>query len=142
MATAAAGGVAAWRIHERTQPCWPVRQFVIFNRETQASLKAKTRFAAPGSYEPDSLPSAADYQAWLEGLQQRANNVTADGLSAHAQRAAALAQEFMQTSNKMNDEISRQDPLSPKLPRSAKAAAQISHEFGVEMDTLSRACPI
>lgn len=141
MAAAAAGGVVAWRINERTQPCWPVKEFVAFNRDTQASIKAKTRFAPPGSYEQDSLPSAADYQAWLGGLQQRANQVTAPGLSAHAQRAAALARDFMKAANQMNDELSTQDPLRPTLPPSGKAAAQINHEFGVEMDTLARACP-
>lgn len=141
VAAAAAGGAQAWRIHEHSQPCWAVTQFVAFNRDAQTSLKAKTRFAPPGSYEQDSVPSAADYQAWLDGLQQRANTVTAAGLSAHAQRAAALASDFMQVSNQMNDEISRQDPLNTKLPPSAKTAAQISHEFALEMQTLAHACP-
>ncbi|MGE2817943.1 hypothetical protein ACQI5H_22780 [Mycobacterium heidelbergense] len=118
-----------------------MRQFIEFNRNTQASLKAKTRFAPPGSYGQDSVPTAADYQAWLDGLQQRANEVTAPELSAHAQRAAALAREFMKDANQMNDELGKQDPLNPRLPPTAKAAAQVNHEFGDEMATLARACP-
>ncbi|WP_233214662.1 hypothetical protein [Mycobacterium sp. 4858] len=141
MVTAAAGLVIAWRIDERAQPCWSVRQFVDFNRDMQASLKAKTRFAPPGSYEQDSIPTDADYRAWLDGLQERANQVTEPGLSAHAQRAAALAREFMKDANQMNDELARQDPLNVKLPPSAKAAGEVNHEFGDEMAALARACP-
>lgn len=141
VAAAAAGLVVAWHIDERAQPCWRVRQFIDYNRDMQASLKAKTRFAPPGSYQQDSVPSDADYQAWLDGLQQRANQVTAPGLSAHAQRAAALAREFMKDANQMNGELGEQDPLKVELPPSAKAAARVNHEFGDEMATLARACP-
>lgn len=141
-AAAAVGGViVAWHIDERAQPCWRVRQFIEFNRDTQASLKAKTRFAPPGSYEPDSVPAPGDYQAWLDGLQQPANQVIGPELSAHAQRAAALAREFMNDANQMNAELDKQDPLKPHLPPSAKVAGQVNHEFGEEMATLARACP-
>lgn len=142
VAAAAAGVVVAWRIEERAQPCWSVRQFIEFNRDTQASLKAKTRFAPPGSYEPDVVPAAGDYQAWLDGLQQRADEVTAPELSAHAQRAAALAREFMNDANQMSAELDKQDPLKPQLPPSAKAAGQVNREFGDELAALARACPI
>lgn len=138
---AATGTVVAWRIHERSQPCWAVRQFVTFHRDTQAGLKAKTRFAPPGSYDPDSLPAASDYQAWLSGLQQRAEQVRAPGLSAHAQHAAALAREFMTVIDRMNAELDRQDPASPALPPSATAAARINHQFEDEMAALAHACP-
>ncbi|OBB90355.1 hypothetical protein [Mycobacterium sp. 852002-30065_SCH5024008] len=141
VAVTAAGLFVAWRIDERTQPCWAVRQFIDFNRDTQASFKAKTRFAPPGSYEQNSVPADADYQAWLDGLQRRANEVTAPGLSAHAQRAAALAREFMNDANQMNDDLGRQDPLKAELPPSAKAVARVNQEFGDEMATLARACP-
>lgn len=139
--TVAGGLVVAWRIDERAQPCWRVRQLLEFNRNSMASLKAKTRLAPAGSYEPDSAPDRADYQAWLDGLQQRANEVTAPGLSAHAQRAAALAREFMQDINQMQDELRKQDPLKPTLPPLAKTAGQVNHEFGDELAALARACP-
>ncbi|EFG78397.1 hypothetical protein HMPREF0591_1689 [Mycobacterium parascrofulaceum ATCC BAA-614] len=141
VAAAGAGLVVAWRIDERAQPCWSVRQFIDFNRDAQASLKAKTRFAPAGSHEEDSVPAPADYQAWLDGLQQRANQVSTPGLSAHAQRAAALAREFMKDVDQMNAELSKQDPLKPQLPPSAQAAGQVNHEFGDELAALTRACP-
>lgn len=141
VAASAAGLFVAWRIDERAQTCQSVRQFIEFNRDIQASLKAKTRFAPPGSYEQSSVPTTADYQAWLDGLQRRADEVTKPGLSAHAQRAAALAREFMNDANQMNDDIGRQDPLKSELPPSAKALARVNQEFGAEMATLARACP-
>lgn len=140
-AVAAAGLFVAWRIDERAQPCWSVRQFIDFNRDMQASLKAKTRFAPPGSYEQNSVPADADYQAWLDGLQRRADQVTAPGLSGHAQRAAALAREFIEDANQMNDDLGKQDPLKAQLPPSAKAVARVNQEFGDEMAALARACP-
>ncbi|WP_231996359.1 hypothetical protein [Mycobacterium scrofulaceum] len=141
VAVAAAGLFVAWRIDQRAQPCWSVRQFIDFNRDMQASLKAKTRFAPPGSYEQNSVPTDADYQAWLDGLQRRADQVTAPGLSAHAQRAAALAREFMKDANQMNDDLGKQDPMKTELPPSAKAVARVNQEFGDEMAALARACP-
>ncbi|OBH12532.1 hypothetical protein A5695_16860 [Mycobacterium sp. E1747] len=141
MAVAAAGLFVAWRLDERAQPCWSVRQFIDFNRDAQASLKAKTRFARPGSYEQDSVPTDADYQAWIDGMQRRANQVTAPGLSAHAHRAAALAREFMKDANQMNDDLGRHDPLKTELPPSAKAVARVNQEFVDEMAVLARACP-
>ncbi|MCV7101386.1 hypothetical protein [Mycobacterium palustre] len=141
VATVAGGLVVALRIDERAQPCRKVRKLIEFNRNTQASLKAKTRFAPPGSYEPDSIPAPADYQAWLDGVQQRTNEVTAPDLSVHAQRAAALAREFMKDVNQTYDELDKQDPLKPTLPPSAKAVAEVNHEFGDELDHLGTRLP-
>lgn len=118
-----------------------MREFIDFNRDAQASLKAKTRFAPPGSYEQDSVPTDADYRAWLDGLAQRADRVHAPGLSAHAQRAAALAREYLQDVKRVYDDLGKQDPLNSTLPPSAKATAQANHEFDDEMGTLARACP-
>lgn len=47
----------------------------------------------------------------------------------------------MKDANQMNDELGKQDPLNAKLPPSAKAAAEVSHEFSDEMAALARACP-
>jgi hypothetical protein len=141
VATAAAGMFIAWRIDEQAQPCQTVRALIDFNRTTQASLKAKTHFAPAGSYEEDSVPTDADYQAWIDGMQQHANQVTAPGLSAHAHRAAELAREFMTDMNQANVEMGKQDPLRPDLPPSAKAAGGINREFDDEMGALEHACP-
>ncbi len=139
--TAAAGMFIAWRIDEQAQPCQTVRALIDFNRTTQASLKAKTHFAPAGSYEGESVPTDADYQAWIEGMQQHANQVTAPGLAAHAHQAAELARQFMRDMNWANVEMGKQDPLKADLPPPAKVAARINREFDDEMGALEHACP-
>jgi hypothetical protein len=141
VAAAAAGMFIAWRVDEKAQPCWAARQMIDFNRTAQASLKAKTHFAPAGSYEQDSVPTDADYRAWLDGLQQRADRVTGPDLSAHAHRAAELARQFMARMDQANAELGKQDPLTPQLPPSAKAAATINRQFGDQMGALEHACP-
>jgi hypothetical protein len=139
---AAAAMVVAWRVDEKAHPCWTVRQFIDYNRDAQAALKAKTHFAAAGVQgEEDTVPTGADYQAWLDGLQQHADRVTAPGLSEHAHRAAQLAHQFMAVMKQTNEELSKQDFLHPQLPPSAKTAASINREFDAEMGTLEHACP-
>jgi hypothetical protein len=118
-----------------------VRQFIDFNRDTQASLKAKTHFAAAGSDEPDSVPTDADYQAWIDGMHRYADRVTAAGLSAHAQRAAALASEALTVRNRMGAELNEQKPWQTHVPPAAKDWARLNHEFNAEMADLAHACP-
>jgi hypothetical protein len=142
LALAAVGTGVARRIDDRAQPCWPVRQLLIFNRDAQASLKAKTRLAPAGSLADNSVPTKADYQAWLDGLQQHADQVTDPGLSTRAQRAAALAREFMKVDDQVNKEVMAQDPLRPTMPPSAKMLAQINHQFIGELTALAHACPL
>jgi hypothetical protein len=92
---AAAAMVFAWHVDEKAQPCWTVHQFIDYNRDAQASFKAKTHIVPPGVQgDEDRFPTDADYQAWLDRLQQHADRVTAAGLSEHAQRAAQLARQF------------------------------------------------
>lgn len=138
---AAAGGFAAWHAHFRPPPCRAVHQFVEFNTATQASLKDKTYFPPAGSYGEPRVPTAEDYQAWLDGLQRHADRITAPDLSAHAHRAAQFARDFMADMAKVNAALDQQDPLNRRLPPEAKAAAEDQRKFGAEMTALARACP-
>jgi hypothetical protein len=141
MVIAAAGTFTTWRIHSHPPACRPVRALIDFNRTTQASLKAKTYLPPAGSYDEPRVPTDADYHAWTDGMQQRADRVTAPGLSAHAHRAAELTREFLTTTKQMNAELDKQGPLAPQLPPSAKAMARIERDFGDEMRALQDACP-
>ncbi|SPM33678.1 hypothetical protein MRAB57_1482 [Mycobacterium rhizamassiliense] len=141
VAIAAAGGFAAWHAHFRPPPCRAVHQFVEFNTAAQASLKDKTYFPPGGSYDEPRVPTAADYQAWLDGLQGHADRITAPDLSAHAHRAAQAARDFMADMAKANDALGRQDFLKPRVPPEAKAAGEDQRKFVAEMDALARACP-
>jgi len=138
---AAAGGAAAWRIHEQAQPCWAVRQLVDFNRTAQDGLKAKTYFPPAGSYDEPRVPTDADYRAWADGLRQRADRVTEPGLAAHAHRAADLAREFLDVSKVANDKIAQQPVGESHLPPEANDMAKINREFVTELRALDQACP-
>jgi hypothetical protein len=139
---AAAGALTAWRIHDETQPCWAVRQLIDFNHAAQDDLKAKTYMPPAGSYDEPRVPTDADYRAWTEGLQQRADRVTAPGLATHAHRLPDLAREFLDTSNSVNDQISRQPVGQPtQLPSEAHDVAKIAREFDTELRILDQACP-
>lgn len=142
VATALAGGFTAWHAHFRPPPCRAVHQFIEFNTAAQASLKDKTYFPPAGSYGEPRVPTAADYQAWLDGLQRHADRITAPELSAHAHRATQFARDFMADIAKVNDKLGQQDPLTPHLPPEAKVAADDQHKFGAEMAALARACPV
>lgn len=141
VAITAAEGFTAWHAHFRPPPCRAVRQFIESNTAAQASLKDKTYFAPAGSYGEPRVPTAADYQAWLDGLQSHADRITAPDLSAHAHRAVQFARDFMADMAQVNEELGQQDPLKPHLPPEAKAAADDQHKFGAEMAALARACP-
>jgi hypothetical protein len=138
---AGAGGFTAWHAHFRPPPCRAVHQFVEFNTAAQASLKDKTYFPPAGSYDEPRVPTAADYQAWLDGLQRHADRITAPELSAHAHRATQYARDFMTDVGRANAELGQQDPLKPHLPPTAKAAAEDQRKFGAEMAALAQACP-
>lgn len=139
---AAAAMVVAWRVDENAQPCWTVRQLIDYNRDAQAALKAKTHFAAAGVQgDEDRFPTEADYQAWLDGLRQHADRVTAPGLSEHAHREAQLARQYLAVRKQVNDDMSKQPMLDPQLPPSAKTAATINRDFDSEEHYLAQACP-
>lgn len=139
---AAAGALTAWRIHDETQPCWPVRQLIDFNRAAQDNLKAKTYMPPAGSYDEPRVPSGADYRAWTDGLAQRADRVTTPDLAVHAHRMPDLAREYLHLSNVMNDQISRQPVGQPtQLPPEANDVAKIARQFDTELRALNEACP-
>jgi hypothetical protein len=139
---ASIGAVTAWRIHDESQPCWAVRQLIDFNHAAQDDLKAKTYWPPAGSYDEPRVPSPADYRAWADGLRQRADRVTTPDLSVPAHRLADLAREFLDTSNSVNDQISKQPAGSPThLPPQAQDVAKIAQQFDTELHALNAACP-
>ncbi|HEY9303104.1 MAG TPA: hypothetical protein VIO95_02295 [Mycobacterium sp.] len=111
-----------------------------FNRTTQASLKAKTYMPPAGSYDEPRVPTTADYQAWVDGMQQRADRVKPAVLSAHAHRLADLTREFLSAMNNVNAQL-EQEPEPIHVPPAAKDVAKIEHEYDDEMRAINQACP-
>jgi hypothetical protein len=135
--------VIAWRIDERTLPCATVHHLLDFNRSSQASLKAKTHFAAAGSYgDEDRFPTDADYQAWIDGMRRYADRVSAPGLSEHAQKAAALVARWPAIKARFAAQSEQQKPGDSivNVP-AAKEFADLNRGFNEEFAALERACP-
>lgn len=140
---AAAGAtVVLWRIDEQTQPCHTVRALIDFNRTTQDSLKAKTYMPPAGSYDEPKVPTEADYRAWTDGMQQRADRVTDSGLAVHAHRLAELAREYLSANTLMNTQLNQQPVGEPSHgPPAAKEVVKTNREFTAELRALNQACP-
>ena len=132
----------AWHVDQRAQPCWTVHRLIDFNDSAQASLKAKTHFAAAGSYEEDRLPTDADYQAWIDGMQRYADRVTAPGVSEHAHKAAALAAQLPAIRARFAAQTAQQKPGDPtgNVP-AAREFAELNRNFNEEFAALKQACP-
>lgn len=137
---ATAGAFTAWRMHSQAQPCWTVRQLIEFNHTSQESLKAKTYLPPAGSYDEPRVPTDADYQAWIEGLRQRADRVKEPSLAAHGRRLADLARDFLTGMNTVNAQLD-QEPEPIHVPPAAKDVARIEHEFDDTLRALDKACP-
>jgi hypothetical protein len=134
--------VMAWRIDERTLPCATVHHLLDFNRSSQASLKAKTHFAAAGSYDEDWGPTNADYQAWIDGMRRYADQVTAPGLSEHAHKAAALVAQWPAIKARFATQSEQQKPGDTIVDvPAAKEFADLNRGFNKEFAALARACP-
>jgi hypothetical protein len=142
VAVATAGGYTAWQIHVRAQPCWAVRQLIDFNRGAQDDLNAKTYMPPAGSYDEPRVPTEADYRAWTDGLQERADKVTAPGLAAHATRIPELARAFLEENKAANDQMRRQ-PISQQthVPPAANDMVSTNREFVAQLRALNQACP-
>jgi hypothetical protein len=117
-----------------------VRQLIDFNRASQDSLKAKTYLPPAGSYDEPRVPTQADYRAWVDGMQQRADRVKTPGLAAHAHRLADLAGDFLSGVDTMYAQL-HQEPQPIHVLPAGKDVARIEREFGDEMRALNQACP-
>ena len=94
MVVALAVGTGIWWFFFRgpsSADCAPVREMLSFNKTQIDAMNAKTHDPAPGSYEAATEPSDLDYQAWADGLTDRAAKVTAKDLAGPAGDAARTA---------------------------------------------------
>jgi hypothetical protein len=122
-------------------PCHATREFVDFNQSQREYLESRTRIPAAGSDDEPSAPSDADYQKWADGLQERAERVTAPTLAPHARRVAELAGQAVSTMLQVRSEVNSHAAIDPQPPPSMKAYAAISKQFTTELNALNAACP-
>ncbi len=133
--------VAVVVLRAQSNPCRAVDELVAFNQSQLALLQSRTHTPAAGSRDEPSAPSESDYQAWAEGMQQHAAEVTKPELAEHAQRAAELAEQTVVVIRKFRSESSSRDVLNVEPPPSAKAYGEVTTELRGELQALESACP-
>ena len=94
------------------EDCRPVNDMLDFNR-SQAELIASKSGDAKG------IPTVAEesaYQAWADGLAQRAQNVHKPELAGEATQLASLANEFVGKFSDLRSEAQSRAPGAPAPP--------------------------
>lgn len=134
---AIAVGLSQTVFRRSPQECRPVLDLLEFNR-SQAAL-----IAAKGGGEDASIPSAAEqtaYQAWVDGLAERAGRVTSSELAPRAVQVADLANQFVAKLPLLRDAAGARAPGAPAPPVAFETAA-LNDRITAELAELSKACP-
>ncbi len=95
-----------------SEECRPVKDLLAFNRDQAAKIADKTKDA-------QGVPSVAEesaYQAWADGLAERAQNVHDPDLAGTATQLASLANEFVGKFSDLRAEASSRAPGAPAPP--------------------------
>jgi hypothetical protein len=118
-----------------SEECRPVKDLMDFNRAQAEHIASKTG-------DEQGLPSAADdtaYQAWADGLAERAKKVTSPDLARTGTAVANLANEFVGKLPVLRAQTESRAPGAPAPPVAYDMMllnAQISDKLG----ELSKAC--
>ena len=119
-----------------SEECRPVRDLLAFNRSQAEQIAAKTG-------DSDSLPTLAEegaYQAWADGLAERAQNVSAPDLAATSTQLANLANEFVGKLSAVRVQSQARAPGAPAPPEAYEMAA-LNTQITDALGELSKACP-
>lgn len=117
------------------EECGPVKELLEFNRSQNEHIQAKFGDA-------EGIPTAAEdtaYQAWADGLAERAAKVTAPDLAASATQLAFLANEFVATLPQVRGQSEARAPGAPAPPAAFEAMA-LNSQILDKLKELSDAC--
>jgi hypothetical protein len=140
VAIAVAAGV--WWLFFRgpsSAQCAPVQELLAFNKTQIDAMNAKTHIPAPGSHEAATEPSALDYQAWADGLADRAAKVTSPELSGQATELAQTADRLVRARIDFDAQSAHTAPGAP-APPAAMAVAAFNDEFEARVKQLATTC--
>jgi hypothetical protein len=118
-----------------SEECRPVKDLLDFNRSQGELIASKTGDAK-------GIPTVAEesaYQAWADGLAERAQKVTSPDLARTATTVATLANEFVGEFADLRAQGNSRAPGAPAPPAAYEMAAlnaRISNSF----DELAKAC--
>jgi len=135
-AIAAVALVLSYTVFNRpSEECRPVKDLLDFSRSQAEHIASKTG-------DEQGVPSAAEdaaYQAWADGLAERAQKVTAPELARTSTTLASLANEFAGKLPVLRAQTESRAPGAPAPPAAYDMMA-LNARISEKLDELAKAC--
>jgi hypothetical protein len=128
--------VLSYTVFDRpAEGCRPVEDLLDFNRSQAEHMASKTG-------DEQGIPSVADdaaYQAWADGLAERAQKVTSPDLAQRSATLAKLANEFVGKLPVVRAQAQSRAPGAPAPPAAFEMAA-LNARISDNLAELAKAC--
>lgn len=118
-----------------SEECRPVKDLLDFNRAQGEQIASKTGDA-------QGIPSVAEetaYQAWADGMAERAQKVTSPDLARTATTVATLANDFVGKLSLVRSQADSRAPGAPAPPAVYEMAA-LNARISNSLEELAKAC--
>jgi hypothetical protein len=118
-----------------SEDCRPVNELLAFNKSQAEQIASKT-------VDSKGIPTVAEegaYQAWADGLAERAQNVHEPGLASDATQLASLAGEFVGKFGEVRIEAQSRAPGAPAPPAVYQMDA-LNSQIAESLSKLTDAC--
>jgi hypothetical protein len=133
---AAVALVLQYTVFDRpSEDCRPVKDLLDFNRSQAEHMASKTG-------DDQGIPTVADeaaYQAWADGLAERAQKVTNPDLAATSVTVAKFADEFVRQLPVVRAQAQSRAPGAPAPPAAFEMAA-LNARISDNLAQLAKAC--
>ena len=135
-AIAAVALVLSYTVFNRpSEECRPVKDMLDFNHAQGEHIASKTG-------DQQGIPTAAEdvaYQAWADGLAERAQKVNSPDLARTATTVATLANEFVGKLPQVRAQAESRAPGAPAPPAAYEMMA-LNARITQNLDELAKAC--
>jgi len=118
-----------------SEECRPVKDLLDFNRSQGEQIASKTGDA-------QGIPTIAEesaYQAWADGMAERARKVTSPDLARTATTVASLANEFVGKLSLVRSQADSRAPGAP-TPPAVYEMAGLNVRISNNLEELAKAC--
>ena len=136
VAVVAVVALVSYTVFDRpSEECRPVNDLLDFNRSQAEHIASKTR-------DEQGIPSVADdaaYQAWADGLAERAQRVNSPDLARTGTTVANLANEFVGKLPVLRAQTESRAPGAPAPPVAFEMMA-LNARISENLDALAKAC--
>jgi hypothetical protein len=133
---AAVALVLQYTVFDRpSEECRPVKELLDFNRSQGEQIASKTG-------DEQGIPTAAEetaYQAWADGLAERAQKVNSPDLATTATTVASLANELVGKLSIVRAQAESRAPGAPAPPAAYEMMA-LNARISENLDQLAKAC--